>query len=1852
MPRYEEQLPATSKNYNPKYADNSPGIYAAVDAGNATPDELFKMSAVQFIQSKHAELNNMQDIDAARKKFSAMSPSVQTSIKELNPDYDYQQNPNFFVRAAKEAGTILKETVTKPLQQTMNLLDYYAKTAIDTPYNMVVGTAEAIGKGGGKAALEYVTSKKSWKTAWTGEDNWREDDVAKLDSTYGKGLSVLVRGQLDGNKPGDIYREYGKEFDLEMQRAITAASDYNAHLYGIATNQTNLYPLTKQGESYKNALEEAKSLRKEFGNDVYRFMNKTAPPSDANALEFLAINTLMNLFGNYEDTVKGGITSKAKKDEWRIANPNPLSKVKTTDPSEVLQFNYTLVADPLTFFTGFGSKGLGLSAKLISNFDKGARAGVSNEVLVGDLFKNKRFSDAHSAFAETLSELRVARENKDLSAAFAAREKIKQKFPHYDNDVTLDIMTNATVHNKFGKEVPITDVKTMEEFYKTGEFTHFITHGYRNNIGYFNDNHLMLARSTRLSTEKLRNVFEKLANGLDSSAPNGVMSKADLDTRIDAINAAFKDKGTLDIGDINLDPLAKETLDSLTKHGKVFQKVWNKSMAIHPANTVIHTSDELVSTTLNPLRDFLRVLTGDKATANLLAELYKTYKPADRFNFLFSSFKFYMDKIGLSEIRQREILEKAFGNAGGFGPVPEYKTPAQSVNLTKLKVPAGPSQPLHLTEGVSMPDFNNILEELYFESELSPMKMVKSLSYSTFAKLVNGLWTIGSLFPKIGYKAATDESVINAITNSYKSIFSILTREGAKASAVKAAVSGSPETIGLVKAKILKNRSPDKFFSPAQRTAMAEDIKIRETNMLPSGRMVYKGEIVTADEFHGNTLVDRLSSHAIAGLASGLSPKKQAFLKSDLVFNSNVQNAQVLSTVGRTMANASVEGTIITEQFGKSNLSLALDEAFEKSTGLGARFKDWVRGTDRLKQTGDFKTFELALLSQKEKSILHYTNFWRYFSKNIWTHKPSQTTLDYGATFIRNNAIRTSKDSEGFVSDLMEQIGFVRNELGKWTPRNDAAKKTITAFLDSNRQTELMRKSGATNAEMAEALFRNSRDELYTIFHGSDEVFNENLINLINYKIDEAIEAAGKVSKSSPKIDKWKASQYNISRQIGKITWNEFEEVTAGYGLTAKIVKSDLNFRSLVKDFGPKLSVESVYQKMAEFPWAMMDRQLTDLYRTDAYYVKMFENREKMEPAEKAYKETLISRGVSPESAAIQADMVMAQQASTNAVHSVMKYADNPDVRSQLAWTLRGVGRFNRANEDFWRRFLRVVKDKGPIAAWRLEHYQIAMEGSGFVHTDDKGNKYVIIPNDGVMFTTLNHVFTALLNPFNTAKSIVTGNAETIFMQPEWNAKTLKLSMLNPSYSDSAGVVSLHGPTMSLFVAGLRKLFKFGGQVVGQEATGEKIAEELDNFLLGPMSDNQTLSKMLPSAVNSIWIQMDPEHRTGAWANGIIQAATMMQYNDNTRVTPEDLMDEAKARKYYDRLGIVAYNIIAVKAGFNLLSAVPMGDTTDGINPLLREAGIVGFNQEFNDILRAVLDVNADTGYSVAEPIALAIAMYTGSFPDRLVTTVSKDSQGAKLYINAVKQTKNWAIDNKKMIETYGTASFVFAPKPRGEKWDPYVVKFLEASGIIEPANNPFIAGKSGDTPIMRSIKELAQVKDRNDYYNLNREYTKNITDPTNLRRNDPTYRAELLAQVKYEQTVLKEGNPMLAYTLNSSAFDSKAIMEKNFRSLKSLLANPEFVSTSGKPEKNKINPKLQEQIGLMTNIATSMLLTFNDGNIRNQPEGVATLNKVYEDGIKNLTKLSLANPYASEAYQSIIKPLLDESYSVPTEVK
>jgi len=1862
---YPDKLPATSKNFNPKYVEYNPGLYAAINAGQPSPDDAFQMAEIQYLQAKHAEFNNMKDINRARKEFSELSPTIQENIKKLNPDYDYQESTAYLTRVKEGFGGV-KNFLSSPFQYAMKGLTALTNTTIRAPYNIATGIADA----GFSGTIPYLTTASSWHTAWTGKNNWREDDVKIIDDTHGKGLSALIRGQIDGKKPGDIYREYGG-FNYDMQIAISAQSDYNAYQFGLATNQTEEYPLTPAGKAYETALFDITGKQKDFGNDLTNFMNKNFPPSKVGTIGQIILQSLGTVNWASAGNRKAAFEESKKTDKWSIANPNPFtsSKMKTVSPSDLAQFSYELVADPLTWLTAGGTKGLSLSEKLVKQFNDAGKAGVSNEIRVGDLFQNERFSSIHKRFVDELNVLRTATDTGNTGVAALSRERIKQNFSHYDNDVTIELFLTTKVFDRNGNLVNVTNLETLKSFFIRGEMIDYITHGFRNNIGYFNDNHIMLERSTRLVTDRLRAKFERIANNADVSNPAEVLASSEFIKKMQIVKNAFADAGRFPTA-LADDPELAETIKSLTKHGTVIQRTYNKAMAAHASNVVIHTSDEFVDSSLSAYRDFSRMLTGDKAMANLMAQVYKSHSSDDRLNMLYSTIKYYLDKIGAPEDYQRQVLESTFGDLLGLGPVPEFKVPAHLINDTELQVAPGATQPLHLTRGISMPNFNKIHKDLYDLGDWSTnpgLRFVKSLTYSTFSNITNGLWSLLLLFPKIAAKGATDEAVLNSLTNSYKAIFNILTRQGAAASNVRAAVTGKEETIGLIKARILGDNSPHRYISPAMRAKMQEDVLVKEATTLPSGRQVQADEWVSADEFHGAPYLDRLVAMGIAKYGGKLSDDAKKYLASELANNSHSMHAHSLSSVGRTLGNHEVDGSVIAEVYGTNELMKGLDAAHIAEKGLGGKIREKLQGTDVLRQTGDFQLRDMAKLSQTHKTVVHYTNFWRYFARNVWTHKPTKVSVDYGDLFIKHNAIRTKEDGNAFVDDVMNEIGFVRNSLGEWKPRktqigveadgtpiitDKISRETIEAFLTDFRQTSQMRLAGLSPDQIAEAMIRNSRNELYTIFHGSADDFNEDLLNMINYKINEGVE---KVVNQGPyasdfgtdtALERWAANQYKPSYHISKIAFNEFEDVTVGYGLKAQFVKTDLNF----KVFAPKLTVSAIYEKMARFPWEIMDRQINDLYRTDAYMVKVFENRTRMAPNEKEYAQQLVARGTSEDAAALQADMVFAGQASINAVHGVMKYADNTEVRSQLAWSLRGIGRFNRANEDFWRRTIRLASTKGPQAAWRLSHYQLAMEGSGFIHTDDDGNKYVILPNDGVVFGVLNGIFNTLLNPTGAYNTIKDEGMSSIFKQPEYNRKTLKLSMLNPSYSEGAGVVSLHGPTMSLSVALLKTIFKFGGQFVGQESTGLKISEELDNLILGPIGDNQTLPRMLPPALHNIWALMDTEHRTGAWATAIQQAAMFMQYNDSTKITPEELQDPAKLQKYYDRLGIAAYNLIAVKAGFNTLSAVPMGDTTDGVNPLLRDAGIITFTEEFNDILRAVMDVNAENGYPLSEPIAVAVSMFVGSYPDRLVFTVAKDSLGAKLYVNAIKETKNWVFDNKEMIERYNSAAFVFAPKPQDAEYDPITVKFLQASGIIEPKNSPFVTDKNADTPLMRYIKELAAVKDRAKFYDLDREMNNLLTDPNNPRRNDPAYIAEIRAQVTYQKTVLKEGNPMLAYTLGTSEVTTRELLQKNFKDIKFLVSDPDFTSTNGKPQKGKIDPNTQKQIKQMLNIASTMLLVFEDNNIRTQPTGIDTLNVVYKEGIENLEKLSLANPYAGMAYQNIIKPLLDDVYRIPTK--
>jgi hypothetical protein len=142
---YPDKLPATSKNFNPKYVEYNPGLYAAINAGQPSPEDAFQMAEIQYLQAKHAELNNMKNINAARKQFSELAPAIKENILKLNPDYEYQAAPTYLARVGETLGGV-KEFALSPFQTVGKAITGLYNTILYMPYNIVTGTAEELVK--------------------------------------------------------------------------------------------------------------------------------------------------------------------------------------------------------------------------------------------------------------------------------------------------------------------------------------------------------------------------------------------------------------------------------------------------------------------------------------------------------------------------------------------------------------------------------------------------------------------------------------------------------------------------------------------------------------------------------------------------------------------------------------------------------------------------------------------------------------------------------------------------------------------------------------------------------------------------------------------------------------------------------------------------------------------------------------------------------------------------------------------------------------------------------------------------------------------------------------------------------------------------------------------------------------------------------------------------------------------------------------------------------------------------------------------------------------------------------------------------------------------------------------------------------------------------------------------------------------------------------------------------------------------------------------------------------------------------------------------------------------------------
>jgi hypothetical protein len=531
-------------------------------------------------------------------------------------------------------------------------------------------------------------------------------------------------------------------------------------------------------------------------------------------------------------------------------------------------------------------------------------------------------------------------------------------------------------------------------------------------------------------------------------------------------------------------------------------------------------------------------------------------------------------------------------------------------------------------------------------------------------------------------------------------------------------------------------------------------------------------------------------------------------------------------------------------------------------------------------------------------------------------------------------------------------------------------------------------------------------------------------------------------------------------------------------------------------------------------------------------------------------------------------------------------FADNPNIRSNAAFSLRTVGRYYRATEDFQRRVFRLAK-LTPRVIYRLRLVHQGLDARGEVHIDDQGDPYVVMPMDKIIFKAT-----------DTTMRVLTGN--TGYSQPAFNDFTLKLKMVNPSFQQDSGMPTLAGPVAGLSVVAIKSLLGYTNNPFAK-----RVGEGLDTVALGNLGDNITIVRaVVPASVQKLWAILPVNEKSRQEVTAAQQAMSYMAANGyflNPNAT------EYEKATYLKNLRISSHNIVALRSFLGLIMPVaPTMQESLNIPDYLKNVGVTGLSSEFFDILDKITKKNQG---DITDPYELAMATFIGKNPGKLVYTVSRTDKQTKVLIKSTDELKNWAIANDSLIKTYGEAAFVFAPRAGDFNADSYT--WIKAAGLVE------------NKDLEKYYEDILVAQDKQSYYDIGDSEKEALVNEA-----DPNARATLIAQATAARNSLKSSNPLLNSALigeGNVIGDEQYLMSK----VKQIIANP----------KTNINSATRSRMSLAIQMVEGFVAFTKDPRLSG---GGSDAKKAKRDQVDaNLKELMVGDLAVTEAYRAMFKNIL-----------
>lgn len=1564
-----------------------------------------------------------------------------------------------------------------------------------------------------KTGQGNILNKKVWDRAWSGKELYNPDALKKAEDTFGVTDVLVARGLLSGKKPGEIVESYGK-VDSAILASLTKA--YNDE------------------KAFKQVLDATKYSQFSPGRDIARILDDK-PPANG---------------GVHGDYVSG----------------------KTKDLSGRIDFLYQILVDPLTYITGGTTKAVGVGERLAQHVTDAAKRG-EYEIGIREVFAKPEVA---TLWNDQLGPaLRKFAEAKTTGERTNAYDELVARNPGYRDRRSVETFAE---NNLF-------DAPTAMKYFENVDNARLLLSGRVDGISYYR-NGIAVARKHRNMADGLTAYLDSVFNSTTSKTLGRLKSKGrsleEFDATGEDIYTALSQSG--DAIDNMLNPATVQLLSEVQSEIKGLKKLGlfasrspiGLEVRLGPDSVITAENFTTKARVILP-RDLARFVTTKflAATEDEQVVIMRTLDAA------------IMLKSGLNgEPEGRALMEKIltekYGGEAGQGIL-------RDVNINADALAIAPAHSIREENGIQFAQSTDAIHAFHeakaigslpyaeIASMANSIKSKKNIFYAIggavggeTARKVTDLWSVLTLFPRLGMRSAIDEGLMYALTAPGRDLFHFAFGLGSRMGRATTAFSGSAASVGPVTSGLKK------IFGKAPQDAIDKVARFEKLARVAAVRKVSIAELTNLEK----RLIIGEEALKIYSMRGNKKAKKY-------LMDAFIHQPEMLSSV----ANSIVAQTSLSPRQTQEVMSLYVDlSSFSKHLNdLNLK-----RGS----KARSISTQELKLIDASWLTAAHHENWFLTFVPNV-KDLPGGTVLDAGAVFFQNNGLKvginpaTGKSNfESAMDDLSFMMGLVYNPtLKNWVVQDQVIVDAIKGM--SSRTVELKQQGIDDVGIIRDSAFRMLTDMQIT-FHGSADAYNEKLMDAVRLEFTRyndiekgfGVDDAGKAIPARAINRKWATA-------VASIPYERFRELTDGFQPSGYI---NTNI-----DFPGFTDVEGAFRKLGNKLMEYMDRQVNGLFRQPAVMVTYFQLRESYSGLEKTFANKLYnaqidadpSRYMSAASKAYlrkQVDSIAAKRytelASRDAADRVLMFADNPNIRSNAAFSLRTVGRYYRATEDFQRRIFRLAK-LTPRVIYRLRLVHQGLDARGEVHIDDQGDPYVVMPMDKVIFKAT-----------DTTMRTLTGN--TGYSQPSFNDFTLKLKMVNPSFQQDSGMPTLAGPVAGLSVVAIKSLLGYTNNPFAK-----RVGEELDTVALGNLGDNITIVRaIVPASVQKLWAILPVNEKSRQEVTAAQQAMSYMAANGyflNPNAT------EYEKSTYLKNLRISSHNIVALRSFLGLIMPVAptMQDSLD-IPDYLKNVGVTGLRSEFFEILDKITKSNQG---DITDPYELAMATFIGKNPGKLVYTVSPTDKQTKVLIRSTNELKNWAIANDSLIKTYGEAAFVFAPRAGDFNADSYT--WIKAAGLIE------------NKDLEKYYEDILVAQDKQSYYDIGDSEKEILANTV-----DPNARARIIAQSTAARNNLKSSNPLLNSALigeGNVIGDEQYLMSK----VKQIIANP----------KTNINSATRSRMSLAIQMVEGFVALTKDPRLAGSGSDVKRAKRDQVDA--DLKELMVGDLAVTEAYRAIFKNIL-----------